>query len=377
MTRQSILLVSSAFYPEISPRSFRATELAKEFARQGHEVIVMSKYRSYNYANFLKEFPITIKMWRKQIWPVFPGFNIRWLSILSRIFNRFLSLVFEYPNIEGMFRVRNILKGEKGYDLMISFAVPFPVHWGVSWARTEKNPIAKIWIADCGDPYMFARLDSFKKPFYFKIPEVNFCHKCDYISVPFDQMRNQFYPEFRSKIEVIPQGINFNEVVVSKENPKNEKPVFVFAGSIIPGKRDLTLFLDFLSSISTDFLFIVYTNQNFWFKKYKLTLNEKLVLNEYIDRLPLIYEISKADFLVNVDTIFDTQSEVEAVPSKLIDYALARRPILNLIHSFLDKGMVMEFLNGDYSRQRVVNLLNHDISKVALKFLELVNRETK
>ena len=34
------LLVSVSFYPENSPRSFRATELAKELCRQGHKVLV-------------------------------------------------------------------------------------------------------------------------------------------------------------------------------------------------------------------------------------------------------------------------------------------------------------------------------------------------
>ncbi len=38
-----LLLVSNAFYPEISPRSYRATELAREFCRQGHDVVVVTK----------------------------------------------------------------------------------------------------------------------------------------------------------------------------------------------------------------------------------------------------------------------------------------------------------------------------------------------
>ena len=35
MDTKKILVVSSAFYPENSPRSFRTTELVKELARQG------------------------------------------------------------------------------------------------------------------------------------------------------------------------------------------------------------------------------------------------------------------------------------------------------------------------------------------------------
>lgn len=370
MIKKKILLVTNAFYPELSPRSFRATELAKEFYRQGHSVIVITRYRDYDYSDFLKEYGITIKMWVKSKFPEVPSLGKSPFSIFSRVLSRILLTFFEYPAIEDMFRVKKILKLENGYDLMISFAVPFPVHWGVAFARSDKYPIAKKWIADCGDPYMFARLDTFRKPFYFKFLEVNFCRKCDYISIPFKEMEVQFYPEFISKIIVIPQGFNFREIKLSDKQINSDKLVFIFAGSIIPGKRDLALFLDFISSLSIDYLFIVYTNQIDWFTKYKLILGEKLELHTYIDRLLLINEMSKADFLVNVDTSFDNQSNIEAVPSKLIDYALSDRPILNISSASLDKEMVLEFLRKNYSRQRIIEKSNYDIRKVSVKFLE-------
>jgi hypothetical protein len=372
MNRKSILLVSSAFYPEISPRSFRATELAKEFYRQGHQVVVISKHREFDYKEFLNEFPITFKMWRKPVFSNIPDFKQKPFSLLSRAFSRLLSLLFEYPAIEEMLHVKKMLKDEKGYDLMISFAVPFPVHWGVAQALSEKHQIAKTWIADCGDPYMFARLDSFKKPFYFKFLEANFCSKCDYISIPFKEMQNQFYPRFISKIRTIPQGFDFEEIRLH-EGPRNNRiPVFIFAGSIIPGKRDLASLFDFLTTITIDFLFIVYTNQKEWFNKYKMALGKKLEINGYIERLSLIYEMSKADFLVNIDTVLDNQSNTEAVPSKLIDYALTNRPILNINSASFDKEIVLKFLDKDYSGQRVVEKSKYDIKKVSAKFLELI-----
>ena len=52
-TKKRILLVSSGFYPEISPRSFRAAELAAEFVRQGHKVAVHTKNREFDYTEFL------------------------------------------------------------------------------------------------------------------------------------------------------------------------------------------------------------------------------------------------------------------------------------------------------------------------------------
>jgi len=91
----------------------------------------------------------------------------------------------------------------------------------------------------------------------------------------------------------------------------------------------------------------------------------------YIDRLSLLYEMSKADFLVNVDTVLDNHENVEAIPSKLIDYALTNRPILNIHSSSLDKDKVIEFLNKDYSRQRVIRKSDYDIRNVTGKFLEI------
>ena len=369
--RKKILIVSSAFYPEISPRSYRATELAKEFAHQGHNVTVISKYREYDYTSFLQKYALIFKMYPRPVFPSVPDYKRPFLKHLSRIARRMLSLTLEYPLIEEMFLVKRALKNAAGFDIIISFAVPYPVHWGVAWARTRKHKIAEKWIADCGDPYMFCRLDTFRKPFYFSFPEKKFCKKCDFITVPFEEMRTQFYPQFYNKIRVIPQGFNFNDVTISQGETNKSAPVFLFAGSVIPGKRDLSAFLDFLVGCEKDFEFIIYTNQQYLFEKYKKSLNGKIILKEYIERLQLIFEMSKVDFLVNVDTILDNHSNVEAIPSKLIDYALSGKPILNLSSAGLDKALVLEFLEGNYSRQRNIDLDRYNIKKVTAQFLAL------
>ena len=266
-----------------------------------------------------------------------------------------------------------MLRKESGYDILISFAVPFPVQWGVAGVWSDKIPIASKWVADCGDSYMLGRLDTFRKPFYFKYLEKSFCRECTYITIPFRELQFQFYPEFRTKIKVIPQGFNFKDIILCEGIINNEKPHFIFAGSIIQGKRDLTLFLEFLSSLQSEFLFIVYTNQPEYFMRFKTSLGHKLDIRNYIDRISLIYEMSKADFLVNVDTTYDSISNTEAIPSKLIDYALSERPILNLNSTNLDREMVMEFLNKDYTRRRIIEKANYDIENVASGFIEICN----
>jgi hypothetical protein len=372
-SEKKILIVTYAFYPELSPRSFRATELANEFARQGHFVKVITRYQPFDYSEFLKHNNISLRLLDP---PKFPQIKIAksgFLNLVTRGISRILGLLFEYPLIETMFMVKRALKNEEGYDLLVSIAVPFANHWGVALSRNKKHRIANTWIADCGDPYMFAKLDTFRKPFYFKYTELKFCRECDYISVPFEEMASQFYPQFRSKITVIPQGFNFKEIKLSEEPVNNSKPTFVFAGSIIPGKRDLNLFVDILSTLDIDFRFRVFTSQEQLFIPYRQKLKDKIEISGYISRNSLLFELSKADFVVNVDTILDNSKNVEAFPSKLIDYALSGRPILNINSGESDRELVLSFLKKDYSRQRIVDRSKYDIEIVSRQFLGLVN----
>lgn len=372
MSLKKILIVCRSFYPDISPRSFRATELAKEFARQGHEVTVLLPTRGRDYTEFEKENRLKIKDLGKLRFKgiVLKGKGIELL--IRRIARRMFQILFEYPDIELMFKVANALRNEKGYDLLISIAVPHTIHWGVARVWKKRQNIAKIWAADCGDPYMHAKLDTFKKAFYFKYFEKSFCRKCNYVSVPFEAMREQFYPEFKNKIVVIPQGFNFLDINKYNGVINNSEPTFIFAGSIIPGLRDLSLFLNYLKDLNNNFHFVIYTRQSEWFSSYKKILNNKLIINKYIDRKSLIFEMSKADFLINVDTIYDDKNNTEAIPSKLIDYALSGRPILNLNSGYLNKNEVDAFLAGDYSKARKINLEKYNIINITNLFLELL-----
>ena len=84
MKKYKILLVSSAFYPELSPRSFRATELAKEFIREGHELTVIIKSRDYDYSSFLKEYSVNLKMWNNSTFMNVPKVNIKQIDFLLK-----------------------------------------------------------------------------------------------------------------------------------------------------------------------------------------------------------------------------------------------------------------------------------------------------
>lgn len=367
--RQKILIVSRSFYPMKSPRSFRTTELVKELARQGHDVTLLTLKDNTHHIPFEEEFGVTIKdLGKLRLSTLKLNDSTGVLRLFKRVANRGLLQLFEYPKIELMFKVKKALKNEDGYDLLISIAVPHPIHWGVAWARSSKNPIARTWVGDCGDPYMGQTLDSFNKLFYFKYFEKYFCRKVDYLSVPIENAKKGYYQEFRNKIEVIPQGFRFNRVDIDHSGyTKHQVPTFAYAGSFIPGGRDPRPFLDYLLSTGREFKFILYTKHGDLIKPWVKQVKGKIEVRDYIPRKKLLKKLGKMDFLVN----FENESPL-MMPSKMIDYYIAGRPVLSIPGNDFDTNTISQFLNGDYSNKYVYNNMDqYRIENVCHHFLEL------
>lgn len=366
MDKKKILIVCRGFYPEQSPRAFRATELAKEFARQGHDVKVVTPYRPEK-EKHAKQYGYLLKDLGQLTWPIpqIKGTGIN--KIFLKAISRFLSLFFEYPMLQLVFQVNRALKDENSYDMLISVAVPYPIHWGVAWSRKKNHKIAKTWVADCGDPYYINHIDSFRKPFYFKYIEKWFSRRTDYITIPKEEMKITFFKEFHTKIVAIPQGFNFSDVKLYAGPIINNVPTFAFAGGFIKGARDPKALLEYLSILETEFKFIIYTQNTALVEPYLLKLANKIEIREYISRDKLLYELSRMDFLVNIGYDPATQS-----PSKLIDYALTRRPILSIDSSNFNRTILDEFLNKDYTNAFTIPEIEiYNIENVVHRFLNL------
>ena len=238
-----ILVVSSSFYPQNSPRAFRTTELVKELSLQGNEVTLLGFYEPKYHDDLIKKYGFKIIDLGRLKFKLIQLTNVKILNLFIRILNRLLNLFFEYPDIEVYSKVKSKIKNLSGFDLMISIAAPHPVHWAIASVRSDKKLIAKTWIADCGDPFMGNRMDTFNKIFYFKHFEKKFCSKADYITVPIKNAVTAYYPEFREKIKVIPQGFKFERTKeLMKEYIVNDVPTFCYAGSLSPTMRSASIF---------------------------------------------------------------------------------------------------------------------------------------
>ena len=371
MDKKKILIVGRTFFPELTPRSFRTTELAKELARQGHQVDVLlpKNIQEKIESDFDNAVGINFMYYGPLKWKRLGLAKKGRLDELKRKFGRMLFLLFEYPGIEIYFKLPQKLKTLKGYDLMVSIAVPHENHWAIAKVRSEANPIAKTWIADCGDPFMMNILESIKPPSYFGRLENSFLKKADFISVPTETSSAAYNKLYHHKFKVIPQGFNFDEVKIVSQKPIHTCPTFAYAGGVSAiGIRSLHEVIKELKTIDTDFVFHIYSsNGKTVLKDVVKGFENKLILHDAIPRKELLYKLSEMDFLVNLDNGTHLNT-----PSKLIDYALAKRPIMNIDPISPSKNKIANFLNGDYSEETIIQDLEaYNISNVAEKFLKL------
>lgn len=371
-----ILIVSGSFYPTNSPRSYRTVELSLEFARKGYLVTTLVPDRGYNYSNERKLDEIEILTFQHKKSKKSPSTRKR---LVQRFFERFMKLCFEYPDILMSFKLNKVMQslGTK-YDVIISIASPYPIHWGVALALRKKSELADTWIADCGDPYMGCNINANifnKHPFYFKWIEKWMFNKVDFITVPIKEAISAYYVEFHSKIVVIPQGFAFAEDKESVKFVKNDPIKFCYAGLFYKTLRDPRPFLNYLSTLKMEFRFIIYTNSNGrdLIKPYKNRLKDKLVINDLISRDDLLEVLKTMDFVVNLKNESTSQS-----PSKLIDYSLAGRPILSISANEPNINIINGFMNHNYKSQMIIpDIKKYHISNVVNDFINLFSKINK
>src|SRR5690554_1304191 len=117
-----IVIISYSVYPINAPRAHRATELAKEFGRQGHDVSLYALLGKYDYSAIEKEHNINVKNIGKHLFSRFTSDNTsRKLDyFLTRATKKFIGKWIEFPNIDLVRLTFNVLKKEKDIDLLIT-----------------------------------------------------------------------------------------------------------------------------------------------------------------------------------------------------------------------------------------------------------------
>ena len=293
MNKKSILILAFQIYPRLNPRAHRATELAKELAKLGHEVCLAGVLGKYDYTSFEKENNLKVIDLGKSIFEWRDSDEDRPINSKKDLWKKGVAYClrkrFLFPESLLNRRIAKLLN-KKSFDGIITIAEPYAAHFAVS-KFFKKHPNKKncVWISDCGDPFM-GNPHSHHPAFFEKV-ERQWCQLTDYIAVPTEVAIDAYYPEYREKIKVIPQGFLFDDSLLA-EYTKNTVPTFAYSGMVYPQKRDPRRFLDYLVTKEYDFHFVVYTKHTELFAPYKEKLGGKMEFRSYVPREQLIHELS-------------------------------------------------------------------------------------
>ncbi|MDD3591329.1 MAG: glycosyltransferase [Sulfurovum sp.] len=380
--RKKILINTYYFYPDITPRAFRAFELAKEFARQGHDVTVLLPKSDYDYRDVCQKYNFSVDFvaYSKAI----ESANTPAMAAEPTIVKKILRYALRIPtyclfpsgrSLKFYFYAvyRKLKKEQQAYDMVLSIAFPFDTHIGAAMAfGANKQFVSTAKIADYGDPlYKNPTLPAC--PLYFWIDRF-IASRFDYITIPTEKALS-VYSSFKSEeqIKIIPQGFDFSEIRKSNYQ-KNAVPTFAYAGTFYEDIRNPTVLLENLYKLhqkGMDFRFMIYTktgnpNNMKLINNYISLLGDKLVIHNMIPREDAIYELSKMDFLINLENLSESQA-----PSKLIDYGLTGRPIYSFDQLNFSEETLIKFFNADYTLATATDLEPFDIKNVADHFLKM------
>jgi hypothetical protein len=369
-----ITLLTAHFFPELHPRAFRCSELANEFIKRGHNVTVVNlgTVESYNYKLHYAETGVKVINYHFYLRKVHQS-SVKSISFISRG----MGYIVEYLLAGKLFyqgtKIAKYFVNETKSDMIISISTPFMNHLAIALAYRFKRQNRTMLIADSGDP--FSRSTQRRHAPYFNIVERLVYRSYHYLSVP-SKYSIGAYRNFISerRIKIIPQGFNFDKVKLNDIN-KQPYPVFAYAGVFYNDIRNPTFLFDQLAQIKGKYKFKIYLrsldpNIKALIAPYQDLLGENLEVFHGLERDDLIRKLSEVDFLVNLDNLSQHQ-----IPSKLIDYALTKRPIFSCSSESFQSDNFESFLTGDYKNALKIDISKNNIKSVVTSFLTLFEKK--
>lgn len=364
-----IAILSAVFYPQLHPRAFRATELALEFAREGHDVTAINlktidgfDYDAYSNNNGIKIVNLGISKsegatqkadTKKGILSAFMHF-VKYYLLSGRLFWKSSQIASKLDCLNAM-------------DMVIALSTPFDVHYGFAKYINKKGK-KFVAIADSGDPFYYSKQT--RRAIWFKYIEKWVYKKIDYLTIPTENAIPLYTPLIsENKIKIIPQGFDMSHLKLYKGGFST--PVkFAYAGVFYWDIRNPKFLFDYLERCDTDYEFHLFMRSqdsifDSMMKNYK-NLPSKIKITYNVPHDELIYELSKMHFLINIENLSNTQ-----MPSKLIDYGMAGRPIYSCNENSFEEIKIKQFMNGDYKESYNVDLKKYDIRNIAKQFIDL------
>ncbi|ASI36432.1 hypothetical protein A0126_12835 [Exiguobacterium sp. N4-1P] len=360
---KKILIISHWYYPHNVPRAFRAKALYEDLINKGHDVDLLIG----NQKVFLKKDEYDLEKFE-----IPKKSNTLNKKFKGRLFEKIKEIIFYFIGDRFLFTSgKHIYKNIdfENYDGVISLGLPFYINF-ITALKKKLTKSNTTLITEWSDPFYGTK--DIKIAPYFNYIQKKVCSISSYVVIPTIAALPYFLKyKDEKKIKIIPQAFDFSNIKIS-DYKKNEVPTFGFAGLFYKDIRNPEKLLESLSSIDIPFKFVVYTvTRGRIFDevllKYKNILGDKLEISSLIPREDCLKKLSEMEFLINIDNLSSNQ-----VPSKLIDYALTKRPILSFKQDEIDIEILKSFIDGVYDNSLYLDIEKYNIKHRSNDFLELI-----
>lgn len=359
----NLLILSYVYAPDRSPRAYRWTALAEHWAAQGHRIDVVSGWKQGD-ERLERRGGVAIHR-------VGGGIIERLRSLLGqashrvtgassssdagrgtlaraakRVYSASLKKLF-WPDYAfnwyspALARARALYRATP-YDAVISVSHPFTPHL-VGLAMKRRDPALR-WLVDIGDP--FSLLDEIplnNTAIYRRLnhrAEAAVLREADAVAVTVERCRTDLaasFPVDPGKLAVIPPLLSLPAAAKAgtPSHPKDETHL-VFIGTLYRALRDPSYLLALFQALRLrrrDLHLHFYGALNDCAPAFAID-PAHIHCHGMVPRETIAAAMHDADILVNIGNATPHQ-----LPSKLVEYAAAARPILNLASAVDDTAV--------------------------------------
>lgn len=354
-----VLLLGYFYAPEASPGAYRWTPVAERWIEQGHEVDVVCAWKPgllrHETINGVRVHRVgggIVELVRKRLrgapavsWTDVPvdGAPRPPLSLLKRLHDLTWKKVywpdFACPWFFPALRETRRLLARVGHDAMLSTSFPFTVH--MVGLRAKRGHPGITWTVDMGDPFSFVEgTPSNNFSLYARLnrrAESTVFGAADAVAVT-PQAAEKYaeaFPESAAKMRPVPLPLPPLEGVEEAPRvfPEDGKTRLVYVGRLYRRVRTPDFMLRLFEMLLRErpetapelHLFGDVGECRESFRPYEALLGKSIFLHGPVGRERALRAVRDATVVVNIAN--DTRYQM---PSKVMEYAVAGKPVLNL-----------------------------------------------
>jgi len=344
-----ILLLSHNFGGGFDPRGYRWRSIVSYLVEKGHKVDVLT----YGFGAWSDQDGVTVySVCRSPTKPNSVGKLTKidkYFRFQIRVLRAFLQTII-WPDgavrwLPSYYALGRKLLSSTDYDFMISSSHPFTIHL-VGLLLKKTYPFVP-WGVDCGDPFFLLKGQSRKNRFLFDWLSFNIEKKIYKLShsVYFTfsgcvELHRKHFPQFRDKFFEIPHLLSDENLTKLESNIQfQERFVFGYFGGWHLNIREpvkvikfFTENKDIIEATVGKFCVVFYGGGNIADLFGQILIDESIFqIHKRVDKFEALNMMRRCNILINVGNSSDTQ-----LPSKVVDYFAANRPIMNFITSSTD-----------------------------------------